>query len=61
MRHKGSSTRRDEMTKNEATAAALLKLIAAHNGDVKAALNSLGGEGFYEKFAGDIYDALRAK
>lgn len=49
------------MTKNETTAAALLTLIAKHNGDVKAALNSLGGEGFYEKFAGELYDALRAK
>lgn len=49
------------MSKNEATAAALLKLIAKHNGDVKAALNSIGGEGFYEQFAGDLYDALRAK
>lgn len=49
------------MTKEQNTAAALLKLIAAHNGDVRAALNSLGGEGFYEKFAGEVYDALRAK
>lgn len=49
------------MTKNEATAAALLKLIAKHNGDVRAALDSLGGEGFYERFAGELYDALRAK
>lgn len=49
------------MTKEQNIAAALLKLIAEHNGDVKAALNSLGGEGFYEKFAGEVYDALRAK
>ena len=47
------------MTKNEATAAALLKLITKHNGDIKAALDSLGGEGFYEKFAGELYDELR--
>lgn len=49
------------MTKTEATAAALNALIIKHNGDVKAALNSFGGEGFYEKFAGELYDALRAK
>lgn len=49
------------MTKNEANATSLLKLIAKHNGDVRAALDSLGGEGFYDKFAGEIYDALRAK
>lgn len=49
------------MTKNKTTAAALLALIAKHNGDVKAALNSLGGEGFYEKFAGDLYDTLLSK
>lgn len=49
------------MTKNEAVAASLLALIAKFDGDVKAALDSIGGEGFYEKFAGDLYDALRAK
>ena len=49
------------MTKTQATASALASLIAKHGGDVRAALNSLGGEGFYEKFAGEVYDALRAK
>lgn len=49
------------MTKTQATAAALVNLIAKHNGDVRSALNELGGEGFYEKFAGEVYDALRAK
>lgn len=49
------------MTKTQATAASLLALIAKFDGDVKAALNSIGGEGFYDKFAGDLYDAIRAK
>lgn len=49
------------MTKTEATAVALLKLIEKKGGDVKAALNELGGEGFYEKFAGEVYDALRGR
>lgn len=47
------------MTKTQATAAAILALITKHNGDVRAALNELGGEGFYEKFAGEVYDALK--
>jgi hypothetical protein len=48
------------MTKTQAISEIFLTHFAA-TGSVKQAFEKTFGEGSYEKFAGEMYDALRAK
>jgi hypothetical protein len=49
-----------QMTKTQAISEIFLTHFAA-TGSVKQAFEKTFGEGSYEKFAGEMYDALRAK
>lgn len=48
------------MTKTSAISTMILAAIADGK-DVREAIDSVLGEGTFENFAGDLYDALRAK